>query len=184
MPLPARAALFRKCVGGHGRHCAHAVLQERDRIKDALDDPHLACGLHRSQRGRRRPPHPRIALAWRKARLLLAEAVRAIDQALPPAALDQRETYRRGAGGDLAIVVTVLGVETFQRSQVETTRELQVGVGRSIGGRRRWLEALGPVVEQVVVQILDVQLAPTLGLAATLHHPRLEMVGVQLFLAA
>ncbi|MFA4340887.1 hypothetical protein P2B78_12725 [Xanthomonas perforans] len=160
------------------------MLQERDRIKDALDDPYLAHRLHGFERGRRGPPDARIALAWRKARLLLAEAVRAIDQALPPAAFDQRKTNRRGTGADLAIVMAVLGVKTFQRSQVETTGELQVGIGRSIWSRSRWLEALGPVVEQVVVQILDVQFAPTLGLAATLHHPWLEMVGVELFLAA
>lgn len=160
------------------------MLQKRDRIEDALDDPHLARRLHRCQRCRRRPPHPCIALAWRKARLLLAEAMRTINQALPPAALDQRKAHSRSARADLAIVVAVLGVEAFQRRQVKATRELQVGIGRSVGRRSRWLEALGPVVEQVVVQILDVQLAPALGLAAALHHPRLEMVGVKLFLAA
>ncbi len=174
--------LGREGVAAHGRHGVEFVVQQRDSVEDTLDDPQLV-DLEQVH-GWRAPPVAFHALARREACLLLAEAVRAVDQPFPVPTLLQGEAHCGTALGEFAAPVVLLAVPAADHAQVEATGELQVGIG---AGSRRLLGArcaLAPVVEQVVEQLFHVPLLAALALAAAFDEPGLVVAGIELLLAA
>jgi len=146
----------RERIAAHGRHGVDVVVQQCDGVENALDNPQLT-DLKQVQT-RRAPPVAAHALPRGKARLLLAETMRTINQPFPVAALLQRETDRGRTDAQLAAPVVLLGVPAFDQLQAKAACGLQVALG---GGGRLLLGgwgALAPVIEQVVEQFLDVPL--------------------------
>ena len=143
-------------------------MQVGDGIEDALDDPQFLQGGQPFLHHRGSPPHAGIAVAGLESRLLLAEAMRPVDQPFPEHPFVQGEAHRGGAGLDLDVVEILLRVQPAHTRQIEAAVVLQVGVGGSVGILVGLLEPLGPVVEEIGVQILDVPLAPAFLLASAL----------------
>ncbi len=195
-PHQARQALVRLLAGlleglerllgqrraAHHRDGRGVVVQQGDRVEDALDDVQL-LDLAQVER-RRAPPDALVAFARLEAGLLLAEALRTVDQPFPVAALFQREAHRRAAGVDVAAPVVLLAVPAGDQLQAKAAGELQVGAGcghRVLGGGRG---SLAPVVEQVVIQLFDVDAVTTFFRTAADQHPGRVVEGVEGLLAA
>ncbi|MNJ29607.1 hypothetical protein D3C77_241800 [compost metagenome] len=173
--------LERERPRAHRRDGIQAVVQQRDGVKDALDDPKLLNFLQVNRSWA--PPIAFGRLTRSESRLLLAEPVRLVDQPLPEPAFLQGEPHGGAADVQLTVPVVVLGVPAFDQVEVEAAGKLDVGVGRCPGILLRGRVALAVVVEQIPEQFLNVPLFATFALAAALDEPRFILSGIQLFLA-
>ncbi|MCY1523915.1 hypothetical protein D9M68_588290 [compost metagenome] len=145
------------------------MVEQGDGVENALDNPEL---LHLEQiHAGRAPPHTLVAGPGLEARLLLAEAVGAVDQPFPVAAFLQGEAHRGRAFAQLAGPEMLLAEPALDKLQAKAPGELQVSAGGGVGLLVRGRYPVAPVVEQILVQLLHMPLLAALALAAAVHRP-------------
>jgi len=170
---------------------------QRDGVEDALDQPEFArwlggVGLLRVGAGEAEvgqgPPGAGVAAAGLEVGLL-AEAARAVDEALPPG-VGELEAHGGGAsaaaGVCAGVVEALLGVEALDAGEVEAARQGEVGVGGGVGVALGLggLEAVGPGLEQVGVEVLGVGLVAAVVEVFAAHDPGGVGKGPERLLAA
>ena len=140
-------------LGGRGDR----RLTQRQGVEDALGDPDL---IRSREAGVAvvgvRPPLAAVRAARSEARLHVAEAARAVDEALPPAAAGDGEAHGRGAFAQARVPVLLLGVGGPQAADLQAARMVEVGVGGGVRVGLALLEPVRPALEDVGEELLDV----------------------------
>ena len=132
------AGLFQRFEGLGGEGCAahHGggralVMFQGNRVEDAFDDPQL--GHVGEVTPGQRPQLAPVAIARFEARFLLTEALGAVDQAFPIAAIRHCKAHSGAADAQVPVPVVLLAECAIEQLQAEATGHFQIGAGCSGG---------------------------------------------------